>query len=338
MTFPISAFSIIMATGIISIAAKQGSQTTLATILFLLNNIFYLTCLILTIVKLANNYRTTITETVHYERGPSYLTFIAATNIIGVQYIEFTTATLYPIILFFIGSAFYFILTIALFIGMTIAKRKPNLTQGLDGTWLLYTVSGCSVVILGCSIEPYFHFSMISIMVLIGIWVTSLMLYFVMITLIFFRYFFRPLKEKDFSPTWWINMGALAISALSGCHLINIIQQTPFNFLHHFILTIIFCLWLLALWWGILLSVFFIFRVIDRSIRFQYSIKNWSAIFPIGMCYVSSFSVLTQLQLSSWLSMIQNLSIVTTILWAITFIQLLFFLFKKINSLSATKA
>src|SRR3546814_15081764 len=42
------------------------------------------------------------------------------------------------------------------------------------------------------------------------------MLYIWMMSLIFYRYTFFEFSPADLSPTYWINMGAMAVSALAG--------------------------------------------------------------------------------------------------------------------------
>src|SRR5690606_41921457 len=44
--------------------------------------------------------------------------------------------------------------------------------------------------------------------------------YLAIIPLIFYRLTFVPMSRQDFSPPYWINMGAVAITALAGSILI----------------------------------------------------------------------------------------------------------------------
>jgi voltage-gated anion channel len=49
-------------------------------------------------------------------------------------------------------------------------------------------------------------------------WLWGGMLYIWMISLIFYRDTFFRFSADDLTPPYWINMGAVAISALAGAH------------------------------------------------------------------------------------------------------------------------
>lgn len=328
-SFPIAAFSIVMATGIISLVAEISGAYILARLLFILNNIIYLSCLVLSLCKFYANPYKIFFEMIHYQKGPNYLTVIAASCIIGIQYCHFTIFIYLSVILFYISILCYFVFITILFIGMMLSKKKPTLTIGIDGGWLLCTVSGCSLIILGENIHHFIHFNIISIIIFICLWSVSLMFYFIMITLIFFRFFFRPLNLSQFSFSYWINMGALAISALAGCNLITIIEQSPFEFISIFILIISFFLWLIAIWWGVFLTVFFIFKFLFSAKNPRYTLQNWSAVFPIGMLYVSTNVILKKIQLPISEYFNYSYATIVIVLLIIDFFQLSIYFIKK---------
>lgn len=321
--FVMNSFACVMATGIVCIAAEQSGLHTIAIMLFIINNIIYFLCFALAMIKLYFQPLKMLGELTHHQSGPGYLTLVAATNILGIQYIQFTSISFISINLFWVSNILYLLFMLFLFIGMTVTKIKPTLADGLDGTWLLCTVSGCSIIILGDTIKSYYQFSVLELIVLSGIWGASLLLYFVMIGFIFYRWFFQFFDISSFSPAYWINMGALAISSLAGVHLTNLVENTPLGIFSYFILSSSFFLWLMSIWWGGFLISIFIYRVIKHKLKFQYSVKNWSAIFPLGMCCVSSLAVLNSISLMdpTWKCVIEKITIIVCIIWFITFLQ-----------------
>ena len=54
----------------------------------------------------------------------------------------------------------------------------------------------------------------------LAMWLGGGMLYIWIISLIFYRYTFFPLRPSDLAPPYWINMGAVAISTLAGTLLV----------------------------------------------------------------------------------------------------------------------
>jgi len=53
------------------------------------------------------------------------------------------------------------------------------------------------------------------------LWLGGGALYLWIMTLIFFRYTFVHMAPEDLTPPYWINMGAVAISALVGATLVE---------------------------------------------------------------------------------------------------------------------
>ena len=54
------------------------------------------------------------------------------------------------------------------------------------------------------------------------------MLYILFIALILYRWMFFPLTPDTLTPSYWINMGALAITTLAGSRLILAAPHWPF--------------------------------------------------------------------------------------------------------------
>jgi tellurite resistance protein TehA-like permease len=84
----------------------------------------------------------------------------------------------------------------------------------------------------------------------LSMWFCGGMLYIWLISLIFYRYTFFRFLPSDLMPSYWINMGAMAISTLAGTLLIERASEADFlaymlPFLRGFTL---FC-WATATWW-----------------------------------------------------------------------------------------
>jgi len=116
------------------------------------------------------------------------------------------------------------------------------------------------------------------------------MLYLWLISLIFYRFTFFRFLPKDFIPPFWINMGAMAISTLTGTTLIAQGSQAPFlsgllPFLKGF--TIFF--WATATWWIPMLAVLAFWEHVIRKAGRAYTFLYWDVVFPIGMYTASSY-------------------------------------------------
>ena len=76
-----------MATGIISIAAYLMEMKFIATALFILNNIFFVTLWILTILRLVWFPKEVISDMTSHMKCPGFFTTVAGTCVLGSQYI-----------------------------------------------------------------------------------------------------------------------------------------------------------------------------------------------------------------------------------------------------------
>ena len=108
-------------------------------------------------------------------------------------------------------------------------------------------------------------------------------MYISIISLIFYRYMFFKFSPADFVPSYWINMGAMAISTLAGSVLIENAADAWFleellPFLKGF--TIFF--WAAGTWWIPLLIVLVVWRHVYRRFPLRYDPAYWSCGFSVG--------------------------------------------------------
>lgn len=292
--FPYNYFALVMATGIVSIGCETAGFHSIARALLYLNTLHYALCLILAIAKLIT-YPTVVWEDlIHSDKGPGYLTMVAGTSVLGVQYNALTTLHSMPNVLMFISISLYMVVIFSLIAGIAMSKDKCSPAQGLDGLWLLCTVSGCSIVVLGMSLRG--TAPQLQMLMLTALWSASIMLYFIIIPLIFFKWLFSSVNRKDFSPSWWINMGALAIASLAGVKVLENDHHDLFLAVTPSIITITFFLWAAAAWWLILLLTILVWRTVTRSLNLTYSPGNWSIVFPSGMFAVTTMNVMQYLK------------------------------------------
>jgi tellurite resistance protein TehA-like permease len=110
------------------------------------------------------------------------------------------------------------------------------------------------------------------------------MLYLSLITLILYRFTFIELSLAALTPPYWINMGAVANTALAGATLILNAAQWPFleqilPFLKGF--TLFF--WAAGTWWIPLLFILGAWRHLVKRFPLTYDPQYWGMVFPLGM-------------------------------------------------------
>jgi tellurite resistance protein TehA-like permease len=318
-------FALVMATGIVSIASDRAGFHTIGAILLGLNAGQYLVLWILTSWRLLRYRRALLDDLTDHRSGPGFLSAVAATGVMATQVI---LAGAYNLAfgLWIFGIFLWITLTYAIFANLTIKEVKPTIDQGLTGAWLLAVVSTQSIALLSALLARHFeqplrlHINFLALSMLL--W--GGMIYISIISLIFYRYMFFKFSPADFVPSYWINMGAMAISTLAGSLLIENAADAWFldellPFLKGF--TIFF--WAAGTWWIPMLLILGIWRHVYRKFPLSYDPMYWSAVFPLGMYTVCTSEMARAMSLDFLLPIAGVFVYAAMLAWATTFVGLL---------------
>ncbi len=289
-------FGMVMATGIVSIAAHLLAMPRIAQVLFVLNIVAYGLLWLLYATRMFRHSARFFGDMVDHLRGPGFFTIVAGSCVLGSQFLILVADYRVAAALWFVGIALWIALTYTIFTAFTIKEKKPTLDQGISGGWLLAVVATQSISVLGALLaasasQPYkleLNFFALSM------WLWGGMLYIWMMSLIFYRYTFFRFSPGDLAPPYWINMGAMAISTLAGSLLIINAPDAPFllsllPFLKGF--TIFY--WATGTWWIPMLLVLGVWRHIYKRYPLRYDPLYWGAVFPLGMYAASTHQMAT---------------------------------------------
>jgi tellurite resistance protein TehA-like permease len=320
--FSAAYFAFTMATGIVSIAAYLMGMNQIAWLLFQLNKAAFILLLLLLLSRLIYFPLRLVREITAPDRGPAAFTVVAGTCLLGSQFIilsrDYTMGSLHWIA----GSILWFFLIYAFFFRVIVQQDKPAIVDVLDGGWLIYVVGTQSISVLGSLVAVQFIFSYESLFIVpLVMYLLGSMLYIVIIVLLFYRLVFLPISDKNITPVYWINMGAGAITTLSGATLLKHSDLSPL--LHEIVpflkgMTLFY--WAFTTWWIPLLLLLTAWRFSYERFRITYNVQYWSMVFPLGMYAVCTFhlgNILGIPILSNIASIFFYFSIIT---WGITFL------------------
>lgn len=317
-------FALVMATGIVSIAADRAGFRTIATVLLWLNVGQYFALWILTSWRLLGYRQALVADLTHHQLGPGAFSVVAATSVVGSELI-LTGAYEFALVLWMLGLFLWIILTYGIFIALTIKQTKPTIDEGITGAWLLAVVATQSIALLSALMARHFqqpirlHINFVAL----SMWLWGGMMYIWMISLIFYRYTFFKFSPADFSSSYWINMGAMAISTLAGSLLIENAAdawflETMMPFLKGF--TIFF--WATGTWWIPMLVILVAWRHLYRKFPLKYDPLYWGTVFPLGMYAVCTFEMVRAMSLDFLLPIAHVFVYAALLAWATTFFGL----------------
>jgi tellurite resistance protein TehA-like permease len=329
-------FALVMATAAMSIASFLLGHASSARVLLWLNWVFYASLWGLTFIRLFRFPRRVLDDLFDHQRAPGFFTLVAGTCVLATQTMVVAQAHAVALILWWLGLGLWFLVMYSFFTAVTVRQRKPSLAAGINGAWLIAAVATQSIVVSRGAIDGMAAPAEWIQFLCIAMFMIGCMLYLAIIPLIFYRLTFIQLTSRDFSPPYWINMGAVAITTLAGSTLILRLGHWPLlrplaPFLPGF--TLFF--WAAATWWIPFLIALMGWRYLVRRDRLAYEPQLWGMVFPLAMYTTATFQLSRALHFGFLEPISEAVIIAAAAAWAAAFAGLLIHVWRGLTARDA---
>lgn len=325
-------FAMVMGTGVVAVAARLLGRNILAWPLFAISLAAYPLLWAILLARIARFPRAVLADFASHERGPSFLTIVAANGVLGSEFVLFNMLTFLLPALFWFSAVLWTLMVYGFLSIVTVSIVKPDLEHGLNGAWLLLVVATEAISLLACYLALQTNAPPVLVFAAFAYYLLGAMLYILLSALIFFRWVFRPMHPAEMGAPWWINVGAVAIATLAGSRLIALSGDDPnLAQLQSFAASFTVLLWATSTFWIPLLVILFIWKELQRGPH-GYDPGLWSVVFPLGMYVVATHDYAVEAHLHFLDAIPRALFWVALLAWVLTFVGMLVRLLRLASS------
>ncbi|OBH30357.1 C4-dicarboxylate ABC transporter [Mycobacterium sp. E342] len=279
-------FAAVMATGILSIAARDHGYGRISDTLGVVATAGLAVLTLLVVAAALGGRRTSRWDATDPDVTLRLFTFVAACAVIDtrLQSNVWVLRTLGAV-----GLCSWLVL-IALSSRNMLSRRRATLRDHAHGSWELGSVgtSGLAIVIARAAYHTGHRWWLA---VAVAVWVFAILIYALMTWLILWRVVSERQDRDGFEPDTWILMGGLAIATLAGD---NIHVLAP-AWLAGPVRAVTVVTWVAATLWIPPLIYFVLHRISRRPSMLRFAGVWWAFVFPLGMYSAASYAMAAEI-------------------------------------------
>jgi tellurite resistance protein TehA-like permease len=316
-------FALVMATGIVSISMHFHRAATLSAVLLWLACAAYTVLIAANVARIIFFHREFRHDLSDPRRGFAVFTFVAATDVLGTRLaIDAHHAVAFDLLA--VGWLSWFILGYVVPWTAALRHMRRPVLDGANGTWFIWVVASQSVTVLAATLQPALEVSRRELALLaVFCWSVGVLLYGAIGILVVARILLYPLRPQDFTPPYWVAMGATAITALAGTRIAQVAGEPAVTMTRGAITAASLVFWVFGSWLIPPLITASMWKHAVHRIPLRYEPTLWSVVFPLGMYGVAGHYLGQMIDLPIIEKIGDIESWIALAVWAITFFAML---------------
>jgi tellurite resistance protein TehA-like permease len=291
LDLPPDVFAVVMATGIVSVAAGLHRYRVISDLLAALAVAGFVLLAAGLLVRITARPGSAITEITDPDVAFRMFTAVAACSVLAARF-PGTQPVVWLLGALGLGS---WLVLVPLALADAARRPRADLRDHAHGAWLLPAVATAGLAITAADLTVL---SRTGVLLDTGLaaWLLGIAIYAAVTWLIAWRAVAAPVRPDLVTPDSWILMGALAITALAGARLLPAARAVDtLGWLPNAIRGTTLAAWILASLWIPVLLYAEMWSVDHHPGSLHYTRVWWSAVFPLGMYSAATEATAVQL-------------------------------------------
>lgn len=314
-------FALVMATGIVSIGMGGLGMTAISVVLLVIATIAYVVLVALNVLRFVRHREATADDFRDPGRAFGFFTFVAASDVLGSRIASEGIQTL-ALSLLLVGALAWLVLGYVVPWTAALRQHDPPALRSANGTWFIWAVASQSVAVLAATLQRQVSAQWahdLLALVAVFCWAIGIFLYCAVAVFVGVRMLSRPFLPADFTPPYWVAMGATAITVVAASRIVQMEHAPMVDATRGLIGGTAVFFWAFGTWLIPPLIAAGYWRHIRHRVPLRYEATLWSIVFPIGMYGVGSQLLGEVDQLPIVLAIGRIDAWIALAVWAITF-------------------
>ena len=281
-------FALVMGTGIVSIGLRMAGVELAALLLLVLAMLAAAVLVVLYAARWARHRERMRSDARNPETAFGYFTIVAACSVLAVGLQQEGHGTVSAVLLG-VGAAIWIVLGYVLPWQVLMARDGEPILARTNGSWFVWSVASQSLAVGLSGLEPSSpSFAAVLGLLTVLSWSVGTILYVGIAVLVILRIVHFGITPRQFEPTYWVAMGALAIAVVAGAGIYAMEPVPMVGAARGLISGTVVIFWCFALWQYPLLFGAGLWRHLIHRVPLRYVPSLWSMVFPLGMFAVAS--------------------------------------------------